>query len=118
MTQLVCPKHGATTHYPRKDKGGSKCGKCSSAAVQKRRDKLKVMAVEYMGGSCKFCGYAKCLSSLVFHHTDPTEKDFSISAGGYTRSWEKVKVELDKCIMLCSNCHGEEHERLRLTGNS
>ena len=26
---------------------------------------------------------------------------------GYTRSWEKVKAELDKCILVCANCRRE-----------
>jgi len=37
-------------------------------------------------------------------------KDFGISAKGYTRSWQKVKSELEKCILICANCHRELHE--------
>jgi len=46
---------------------------------------------------------------MDFHHIDPTQKDFAISAKGTTRAWEKIRVELDKCAMLCSNCHREHH---------
>ena len=83
-------------------------------AVQKRRNKLKVMAVEYKGGRCQVeeCGYNKCLRALEFHHLDPNEKDFSVGEKGYTMSWEKVKNELDKCIMVCANCHREIHEAI------
>jgi predicted HNH restriction endonuclease len=35
------------------------------------------------------------------------EKDFSIS--GKTLSFEKMKKEVDKCILVCSNCHSEIH---------
>lgn len=41
---------------------------------------------------------------------DPTQKDFGIS--GTTKSFEKLKPELDKCVLLCANCHGEVHEGL------
>ena len=78
--------------------------------VDQRRRKLKRMAVEYMGGKCS-CGYSKSVWALEFHHKNG-EKDFGISRSGITHSWEEIKKELDKCVMLCSNCHTEEHERL------
>lgn len=79
-------------------------------AVTKRRIKLRQMACEYKGGKCNICGYKKCKRALVFHHIDPKTKSFGISARGFTRSWEKIKKELDKCIILCSNCHMEIHD--------
>jgi hypothetical protein len=82
------------------------------AAVQKRRRKIKQLSIEYKGGGCERCGYNKCSRALEFHHLDPSEKDFGIGHKGYTRSWEKVKKELDKCIMVCANCHAEIHEEL------
>ena len=79
------------------------------AAVYKRRKKVRQMAVEYKGGRCKVCGYNRCIEALEFHHNNGSKKDFSISEKGYTRSWAKVKEELDKCILLCANCHREIH---------
>jgi hypothetical protein len=67
------------------------------------------MAIDYKGGKCQICGYNKCLDVLEFHHLNTSEKDFGISQKGYTRSWIKVKIELDKCVMLCANCHREIH---------
>ena len=81
----------------------------NKAAVSKRRKKIKQMAIEYKGGSCEVCGYYKCSAALEFHHINPTQKDFSIASNGHSRSWEKVKNELDKCIMVCANCHREMH---------
>lgn len=52
------------------------------------------------------CDYSRCLSALEFHHLDPTKKDFIISR---CFSLKKAKLELDKCILLCSNCHREVH---------
>jgi len=79
-------------------------------AVDKRRKMIRKMAVEYKGYKCAICGYDKCLQALEFHHIDSNSKDFGISAKRYTRSWESVKKELDKCILLCANCHRELHE--------
>ena len=85
--------------------------------IKSRRQKLKMMAVEYMGGKCK-CGYNKCIWSMEFHHKDKKHKTFTISTYSYL-SWSKIKKELDKCYMLCSNCHREKHyeeymERLKI----
>lgn len=79
-------------------------------AVSKRRKKLKEMAVEYGGGKCVVCGYDKCVRALGFHHKDSEQKDFGLSARGLTRSWQKIQVELDKCILVCANCHMEIHD--------
>jgi len=72
------------------------------------------MAIEYKGGKCSICGYCKCIEALEFHHIDANNKDFSISNKGYTRSWEKVKKEIDKCLFLCANCHREIYAQLKV----
>lgn len=76
--------------------------------VRRRYKKLKLDAVAYKGGKCERCGYDKCNGAMTFHHTDPSIKD-----ADWNRmrkwSWEKIKAELDKCEMLCANCHHEEH---------
>jgi hypothetical protein len=82
-------------------------------SVVKRRKKIKELAVEYKGGKCERCGYNKYIGALEFHHKDPNEKDFLISRKGHCTSWEKIKKELDKCILVCANCHREIHEEER-----
>jgi hypothetical protein len=81
-------------------------------AVRARREKVRLMAVAYKGGHCQVCGYNACIEALEFHHLDPTQKDFGISNKGYTRSWDKVREELDKCILLCANSHREVHAEI------
>ncbi|NTV30030.1 MAG: hypothetical protein HGA80_08135 [Candidatus Omnitrophica bacterium] len=80
-------------------------------AVYARRKKVHEMAVAHKGGKCERCGYDKCIDALEFHHVDPAIKDFNISSKGYTRSWERVKTGLEKCILLCANCHRELHSQ-------
>lgn len=96
----------------------SYCKKCNSIKTAIRSRKFKIKCVEYKGGKCEKCGYDKCNAALEFHHKDPEKKDFGI-ASQKTRSLnEKVKLELDKCDLLCSNCHREEHERLYAERNN
>lgn len=102
-------KHHGLTEFALREGNRYRCKKCAVESVQKRRNKLKEKAVEYKGGKCEKCGYDKCLAALEFHHLDPNEKDFGVGQNGHTRSWEKIKIELDKCIMLCANCHREIH---------
>jgi hypothetical protein len=80
---------------------------CSACVSKKRRRTIKLKAVEYKGGNCQKCGYNKCVEALDFHHLNPREKDFTIS--GNAGKWENIKNELDKCILLCKNCHAEHH---------
>ena len=79
-------------------------------AVSRRR-KRKQKYIEYLGGKCGTCGYLKSNKALSFHHNNPTEKEFTLSRI-LDYSWDKVKRELDKCVLLCMNCHMEEEERL------
>ena len=85
--------------------------KYNYSLVKKWRQEIKIKSVEYKGGKCQICGYDRCLRSLDFHHINPSEKEFSISSMS-RRSIVKIKNELDKCILVCSNCHGEIHDNL------
>ncbi len=81
-------------------------------AVAKRRKKIKEMAIEYLGSKCYFCGYNRCIAALDFHHLDERTKSFGLSQDGLTRSWKKTKKEIEKCFLVCSNCHREIHAGL------
>jgi hypothetical protein len=85
---------------------------CNSCFTNSKRFKIKQKCIEYKGGCCSKCGYNKCNDALVFHHLGETKKEFGIS-GNYCRSWEKIKVELDKCVLLCANCHCEIHASMK-----
>ena len=72
------------------------------------------MMVEYKGGSCIKCGYNKCIGALEFHHMDPSNKDFTLSHIKSGKFDDRVKNELDKCILVCANCHRGIHEKLQI----
>jgi len=105
----ICSKHPDSEFSTPKNGGRRRCRACTVDAVVKYRRNVKLRAIEYKGGKCIRCDYNKCVAALHFHHIDPDTKEFSIGKTGVTRSWAKLKKELDKCELLCSNCHAEHH---------
>jgi DNA-directed RNA polymerase subunit M/transcription elongation factor TFIIS len=90
----------------------------SKNAIRQRewRQKTKQMLVEGKGGKCSKCGYDKCIGALDFHHPDGEEKkDRSILMN--IRSLDKVLADADPLILLCANCHREEHYYNDYQGN-
>lgn len=85
------------------------CRQCETIRTNEYSRTLKQKAVDYLGGKCFVCGYNRSLYSLVFHHKNPAEKSFSLSRR-QCLSWEVKRKELDKCVLLCANCHGEVHD--------
>lgn len=81
------------------------------AYLKKFQAQRKNDIVYTMGEECKICGYNKCNAALELHHIDPNEKEFSFS-DNVNLAWEKVKQELQKCILVCANCHREIHQGL------
>lgn len=73
------------------------------------RNIIKKWALEYKGNKCSICGYERCSDALEFHHLDDNEKDFNISDRKLKQDWPAIKAELDKCILVCANCHRELH---------
>lgn len=83
--------------------------KCTrKQAVADKRRRLKLQAMDYLGGECIRCGWNEHPAGLVPHHVDPSEKEFSIGSGA-TKAWAKIEMELDKCYLLCQNCHATIH---------
>ena len=76
--------------------------------IKNFRQRLKERAVYVLGEKCQCCGYNKCITALEFHHVNPQEKDFSFG-DNTNRSWESTKKEIQKCILVCANCHREIH---------
>ena len=103
-----------TCFYRRRDSSvpSSYCKDCNRQLVSERQQLLKKRAVEYKGGRCTRCGYDRYIGSLEFHHLDPESKEFDL-ADFHSTDFESVKAELDKCLLLCANCHREEHARLK-----
>lgn len=85
------------------------------ASIARRRKTIKKAIVEQLGGCCNKCKYKTCLDALHFHHMG--DKKFEISTNLAAKSKAVLDKELSKCVVLCSNCHFEEHD-LSLAGTT
>lgn len=86
----------------------SKRNRCGACTTKIRRIRCKIAAVKLMGGKCIDCGWIGNIAAFEFHHLDPNEKEFGIGNVS-NKTWDVVKVELKKCVLLCSNCHAIRH---------
>lgn len=85
--------------------------KHQSYPSQKARGfKRKRELVERFWGCCMKCGYKRNLWALSFHHTNPQEKEFKLDVRSLSnRTIERIEQEVRSCVLLCHNCHAEEH---------
>jgi transposase len=103
---MNCRQHGET-EFCLSGRGYYRCKQCRSAAVARRRRKVKTILVGEAGGACCICGYARNMRALHFHHVEPAEKRVEINAKGVALALETLRAEARKCVLLCSNCHAE-----------
>ncbi|MBV9850336.1 MAG: hypothetical protein JO250_11725 [Armatimonadetes bacterium] len=96
--------------YPRKGRNDTLpyCASCEQKRAFLQARKFKQMCLDYKGAYCSRCGYDRCPGALDFHHLDASQKELQINKVR-SMDFERVKAELDKCIVLCANCHREEH---------
>ena len=67
--------------------------------------------------ACKRCGFNEHPAALEFHHRDPTQKKSTVPRMVYrARSLKDIQAEIDKCDVLCANCHRLHHLGKRMTG--
>lgn len=82
-------------------------GKAQDASLLRRLIKLKAVSIK--GNKCFCCNQSFPQSVYDFHHLDPNKKDFGLGQKESTIKWDIVKKEIDKCIMVCANCHRMIH---------
>ena len=79
----------------------------------KRCRENKVKAVAEMGGKCVKCDYDRCIDALEFHHVDLKKEKRFVRHALSKFSYERIKSELKKCILVCCRCHREIHAGLK-----
>lgn len=83
--------------------------KAKYKSIKRKENKQK--ALEYFGCKCARCGIvSEHICIYDFHHKDPNEKEFRLN-NSLDYSWEKLIIELNKCELLCANCHRIEHNK-------
>jgi transposase len=101
-----CRRHGVSEHF-RDREGYYRCKRCRTEGVMRRRRRVKQILIAEAGGRCRLCGYDRYAGALHFHHLDPATKSFGLAMNGRTPSIAKLRLEAQKCVLLCSNCHAE-----------
>ena len=94
-----------------KDYQYKECKLCFRDRMNESTFAKKKYLVELLGGQCVRCGYDKTIRALVFHHPDPSQKEFGVGAR-WSSNLARLEVEVRKCILLCANCHIEEHSEI------
>lgn len=87
----------------------SNCTHQAYASQKQRGFVAKKKTVLEMGGKCTICGYCKNLSSLEFHHKDPSIKEFMLDIRSFANRPKASQKEAKKCQLVCCNCHRELH---------
>lgn len=89
------------------------CKLCQNQTNSNRFRRFKKQCLDYKGGyGCLICGETD-QGLLDFHHANPNEKDFIISKSKSLVFRKETEEELDKCFVLCSNCHHNVHHIFR-----
>ena len=83
--------------------------KCKACEMESDSERYYNIIEEFYGSyECSVCGYNRCKAAIEFHHKNESTKDKSLSnMKHYSR--DNLFKELEKCIMLCANCHREVH---------
>jgi hypothetical protein len=80
--------------------------------VKKRKEKIRKWFENYKSNlKCAICS-ENHLATLEFHHNSNNKENgiADMTHNGY--SIDKIKKEIEKCEILCSNCHRKEHYKI------
>lgn len=92
----------------KKDGLGNCCRPCHNDYIRERWRQLKMRAINHMGSHCKDCNGLFHRAAYEFHHLDPAQKEADWDKLK-RRSWDRIIIELSKCVLLCANCHRVRH---------
>ena len=99
-------KNGNGTH--------SICKECQCERIKQGQRETRDY-IQSLKHQCSKCGYDKCVEALEFHHINSQDKDSELSC--YIKRVfspalkELIDKEVSKCVVLCANCHREEHSK-------
>ena len=100
---MVCNREQAKAHYEL-----NKNKHFELASARKKKIRRAIANIKEAAG-CQLCG-EKCSLCLDFHHIDGNDKELLISF--VSASVNRLRVEISKCEIVCSNCHRKIHGNL------
>ncbi len=117
METKICTKCGVEKpieefHWRNKTQGTrrSECKECHNKQVKQRYEENKSQINTLKEGKyCEKCGYNKCIAALDYHHIDPSIKIDTVARLSTHSNIDNAIKEIDKCVLLCANCHREFH---------
>ncbi|MBV5347201.1 hypothetical protein JZU46_03150 [bacterium] len=86
------------------DRNRAKHQKYKQLRIRQQKGELLL----YKGGKCSVCGIkydGENASIFDLHHRIPAEKEFNISAAFNKTKLAYIYKEIEKCDVLCANCH-------------
>jgi hypothetical protein len=92
----------------------SHCKVCKDKVSNDKWKQRREWAINYKGGKCLDCNQVYPPYVYDFHHLDPASKDIDWSKMRIVKL-ETMIAELDKCVLLCSNCHRHRHYSVERT---
>ncbi len=110
----ICGQEKTLENFPfRKVSEGTyraHCKQCHSNTMKKKyyENKEAVSSIKTEKG-CAKCGYNENAMALDFHHINPTEKEDTIARLTSGSSLSRALQEIEKCVVLCANCHRVFH---------
>jgi hypothetical protein len=106
----MCVCQYCNKNFNKKKNQGSKT--CLSCQTTKRRWKSRIKLLEMLGNKCVKCGFSGSPASLQFHHVNPGNKKYTLFSKNLLR--KDRYEEARKCVILCANCHLDEHTNKEL----
>lgn len=74
-------------------------------AIRQRKQNLKELIRQEKMKPCKDCNTSYPYYVMQFDHTGDDKNGHIARAVSNGWSWDKIKAEIDKCDVVCANCH-------------
>jgi hypothetical protein len=101
-------KYSNPTQYKREWNHRNRLARQLYKKLYHRKRKIKLLS--YKGNACEHCGIKyNGKNAAIFHFHHLYDKKFNIGNQVLNKAWATLIKEVDKCLLLCANCHEMQH---------